>query len=185
MQPPLTIVHTPYGNGSPYVPTLAERVPQNPVGGDMVTLWFLTTPGNATTAVTLHWTRNGRAQTPIGGRPQVRYESFDQWVFELGVVEAGDEVTYRLEATAGAAHCTSDTFSFVTRRLRQMADITVVYSDKDAVLARLLDTDGSPGPRLTVMLAPAQPTVLHYTFTQEYELICIIAKGGDFAFATG
>ncbi len=46
MHSPLTIVHTPYGNGSPYVPTLAERVPQDPVGGDMVTLWFLTTPGD-------------------------------------------------------------------------------------------------------------------------------------------
>ena len=50
MHSPLTIVHTPYGNGSPYVPTLAERVPQDPVGGDMVTLWFLTTPGDTTMA---------------------------------------------------------------------------------------------------------------------------------------
>ena len=93
MHSPLTIVHTPYGNGSPYVPTLAERVPQDPVGGDMVTLWFLTTPGCPDTAVTLHWTLNGRPQTPIGGRAHGRYDSFDQWVFELGVVEAGDAVT--------------------------------------------------------------------------------------------
>ncbi|MFN8468330.1 MAG: glycoside hydrolase family 31 protein [Caldilineaceae bacterium] len=184
MQPPLTIVHTPYGNGSPYVPTLAERVPQDPVGGDMVTLWFLTTPGDATTSVTLYWTRNGRAQTPIGGRPQARFESFDQWVFELGVVEAGEEVTYRLEATAAAAQCVSATFSFVTRRLRQMADLAVVYSDKLAVSARLLDAEGRPGPQFTVSLAPSQPAVLQCTFAQEYGPISMTAKGGDFAIAT-
>ena len=184
MQPPLTIVHTPYGNGSPYVPTLAERVPQDPVGGDMVTLWFLTTPGDATTSVTLYWTRSGRPQTPIGGRPQDRYESFDRWVFELGVVEAGDEVTYWLEAAASAAQCVSEHFSFVTRRLRQMGDLTVVYSDEHAVMARLLDAEGRPGPRLTLMLAPSQPTVLHCTFTQEYGPISIVAKGSDVAFAT-
>jgi alpha-glucosidase (family GH31 glycosyl hydrolase) len=184
MQPPLTIVHTPYGNGSPYVPTLAERVPQDPVGGDMVTLWFLTTPGKATTAVTLHWTRNGRPQTPICGRPQGRYESFDQWVFELGVVEAGDEVAYWLEADAGTAQCVSDTFSFVTRQLRQMADLVVAYSDEHSVMARLLDAEGSPGPQLTIMLAPSQPTVLHCVFAQEYGPISTGGKGGDFVFAT-
>src|SRR5215213_1627671 len=105
MNQPITIVHAPYGNGSPYVPTLAERTPQDPVGGDMVTLWFLTTPGNPATSATLHWTRNTRPQTPIGGRAQGRYESFDQWVFELGVVEAGDVVTYWLEADTGSAQC--------------------------------------------------------------------------------
>ncbi len=69
MTQPITIVHTPYGNGSPYVPTLAERTPQDPVGSDMVTLCFLTTPGDPATSVTLHWTRN-RARPDADRRPR-------------------------------------------------------------------------------------------------------------------
>ena len=88
MNPLLTITHAPYGSGSPYVPTLAERTPRDPVGGDMVTLSFLTLPGQGAAGVALHWERNGRAQTPIGGRAHLRCDSFDQWLFELGVVEA-------------------------------------------------------------------------------------------------
>ena len=167
MHSPLTIVHTPYGNGSPYVPTLAERVPQDPVGGDMVTLWFLTTPGDTTTSVTLHWTRNGRPQTPIGGRPQGRYESFDQWVFELGVVEAGDEVTYWLEADAGTAHCVSDTFSFVTRRLRQMAGLAAVRCDEHARHGHPAGCSGQLRPATLGDARPGQPAVLHCTFALE------------------
>ena len=185
MQPPLTIVHTPYGNGSPYVPTLAERVPQDPVGGDMVTLWFLTTPGDAATSVTLHWTRNGRPQTPIGGRPQGRYESFDQWVFELGVVEAGDEVTYWLEAAAGAAQCVSDTFSFVTRRLRQMADAGRCLLRQRRRHGQAAGCRGQPWPAPHDNACPgaAHRPALHVragVWAHRHA-----AKGGDFAFATG
>lgn len=68
------IIHTPHGDGSPYVSTLAEQL-HRPVGGDMLTIGFLTEPGDAGTAAALHWTRNGRAQTPIGGRAQARYTS--------------------------------------------------------------------------------------------------------------
>ena len=66
-----------------------ERVPRDPVGGDMVGIGFLTRPGHTATAVALHWTRNGRRQPPIGGRALARYADFDRWLAEIGVVEAG------------------------------------------------------------------------------------------------
>jgi len=163
MNTPLTIIHSPHGDGSPYISTLAERSPQDPVGGDMVTLSFLTEPGNAETAVTLHWTRNGRAQTPVGGRAQARYASFDRWLFELGVMEAGDAVEYWLAASSGGQQVVSERFRFVTRRLRTLAALADVQRGSGEDSATLLDAAGEPGPRLVFAADPAQPSLLRLT----------------------
>jgi alpha-glucosidase (family GH31 glycosyl hydrolase) len=170
MHSPLTIVHAPYGQGSPYVPTLAERTPQDPAGGDMVTLWFLTAPGHPGTSVTLHWTRNARPQTPIGGRAQGRYDSFDQWVFELGVVEAGDVVVYWLEAEpgpeTGTAPCESQRFQFVARRMRRLYALADVQQQEHAITATLVDEAGLAGPLLTLSAPAGSTDLIRCTFEQ-------------------
>lgn len=148
MNPLLTITHAPYGSGSPYVPTLAERTPRDPVGGDMVTLSFLTLPGQGAAGVALHWERNGRAQTPIGGRAHLRCDSFDQWLFELGVVEAGDAVEYWLVADAGDEPITSKHFTFVSRRLRSLCGLAAVQTDAGHTSITMLDEHGALGPQL-------------------------------------
>ncbi|MBK8048753.1 MAG: hypothetical protein IPK16_17490 [Anaerolineales bacterium] len=68
----LTILHAPHGAGAHYFVEMEERVPRDPVGGDMVTIGFLTKPGNRGAEVALHWVRNGRQQPPIGGRALAR-----------------------------------------------------------------------------------------------------------------
>jgi alpha-glucosidase (family GH31 glycosyl hydrolase) len=166
MNTPLTIVHAPHGDGSPYTTTLVERSPRDPAGGDMVTLAFLTTPGRADCAVTLCWTRNGRAQTPIGGRAQLRCESFDQWLFELGVVEAGDAVTYWLVATVAGEQVESEHFAFVTRRLRRLAGFANVQEDAGQVNATLLNEHGRPGPRLALS-TPADGALIRLAVEQQ------------------
>lgn len=172
MTTPLTITHAPHGNGSPYVATLAERTPQDPVGGDMVTLSFLTSPGGTGASVTLYWMRNGRPQTPIGGRAQARFNSFDQWLFELGVVEAGDVVEYWLVAEAGGQQALSPHYTFVARRLRRLTNLTDVRESDGQVSATLLDEHGLPGPRLLLATAPEHPTLVRLAVTQQ-------APGGE------
>jgi alpha-glucosidase (family GH31 glycosyl hydrolase) len=166
MNTPLTITHTPHGSGSPYVPSLAERTPQDPSGGDMVTLAFLTTPGQADCVVTLHWTRNGRPQTPIGGRAQLRVHSFDQWLFELGVVEAGDDVTYWLVAEAAGQRVESEQFTFVARHLRRLAGLAAVQERAGQVSMTMLDEHGRPGPRLTLATEPEHGSLIRLVVEQ-------------------
>src|SRR5215207_1847908 len=92
----LTIVHRPTGIDHPYEPFFDERRPRDPSVGDMVALGFLTKPGRLAESVRVEWTRNGRRQTPIFARALERGTDEDRWPVELGVMEAGDEVEYRV-----------------------------------------------------------------------------------------
>ncbi|MCC6792952.1 MAG: glycoside hydrolase family 31 protein [Thermomicrobiales bacterium] len=112
----LTIVHRPTGIDHPYEPYFEERRPRDPAAGDMVALGFLTRPGRMAERVRVDWTRNGRLQTPIFARALERATDEDRWLVELGVVEAGDRVEYRIEATGGEQRAETPTFAFVTRQ---------------------------------------------------------------------
>src|SRR6266545_3740607 len=68
----LVILHRPTGTDAPYYAGPDERVPRDPIGGDMVGIGFLTQPGRAASDVRLFWSRNGRPQTPLQGRPVAR-----------------------------------------------------------------------------------------------------------------
>ncbi|MBW7881931.1 MAG: hypothetical protein H3C34_04715 [Caldilineaceae bacterium] len=146
MSTPITIVHAPHGAGSPYFTGMEERIPRDPVAGDMVSVGFLTGPGQITTSVILYWTRNGRPQTPILGRPVARHQDFDRWLVELGVVEAGDEVEYWIEATSAAGTVASSHFQFTARRWRRAAAFVAVPARDGQVNLVALDADNQPGP---------------------------------------
>ena len=107
-----------------------------------------------------------RAQTPIGGRARSRYASFDQWIFELGVLEAGDAVTYWLEVETCPVKCESAHFHFVTRRMRRLGGLADVRSAAQSVTATLLDEEGRPGPQLTLATTADQPAVIRCTIEQ-------------------
>ena len=146
----LTIVHSPHGAGSPYFFAMDERVPRDPVGGDMVGIGFLTQPGHAANAVALHWTRNGRPQPPIGGRALARYADFDRWLAEIGVVEAGDRIEYWIVAEVDGSHVESSHFAFVARRWRSLAACPAVETLADGLRLATLDSAGRAGPVLTI-----------------------------------
>src|SRR3954447_5768470 len=97
---PLIIVHSPFGIDHPYDAGFAERRPRDPSAGEMVELGFLTQPGGAAESVRVEWTRNGRRQAPIGARARALGIDEDQWLVELGVVEADDVVAYRITGTS-------------------------------------------------------------------------------------
>jgi alpha-glucosidase (family GH31 glycosyl hydrolase) len=116
MPPTLTIDHTPYGIDHPYEPFFHERRPRDPSGGDMVVLGFLSRPGGAAEDIRVEWTRDGRPQTTIHGRALARGTDEDRWLVELGVVEAGDAVSYRIIGVdASGAEVATPEFTFFTR----------------------------------------------------------------------
>jgi alpha-glucosidase (family GH31 glycosyl hydrolase) len=113
----LTVDHAPHGIDHPYEPYFHERRPRDPSGGDMVVLGFLSRPGRAAEDVRVEWTRNGRSQTTIHGRAFASGTDEDRWLVELGVMEAGDAVTYRIfgRDEAGTEVATPE-FAFVVRQ---------------------------------------------------------------------
>ncbi|MGH2551376.1 MAG: TIM-barrel domain-containing protein [Thermomicrobiales bacterium] len=114
--PDLKIIHQPTGIDHPYEPLFQERRPRDPSAGDMVVLGFLSKPGQAVETVRVDWTRNDRPQTPIFARAIQRGTDEDRWLVELGVMEAGDRVSYSLSATAAdGRHAGTPAYEFTTR----------------------------------------------------------------------
>jgi len=128
----VNIVHNPYGTDAPYFVGPDERIPRDPVGGDMVGAGFLTQPGGAAESVQLCWTRNGRPQPPILGRPVAQGSDADRWLCELGVVEAGDTVEYWIVAGDGQT-IESPRYSFIARRWRRLAQVAAVEAARDTL----------------------------------------------------
>lgn len=152
MSQSLTISHRPYGLDGPYDTQLDERIPRDPVGGDMVAIGFLTSPGHAANEVILSWTRNGRPQTPIPARPVARTTDTDRWLVELGVIEAGDRVEYWIEAIRGEERVRTERFAFTARRWRRLAGIRAAVQQGQTLLLATLNEDGGAGP--TIEIAP-------------------------------
>jgi alpha-glucosidase (family GH31 glycosyl hydrolase) len=145
----LTIVHSPHGIDHPYEPSFEERRPRDPAGGDMVALGFLTEPGGAAESVRVEWARNGRKQTAIGARALSRGTDEDRWLVELGVVEAGDAVTYRIiGATVDGTETATPEFTFTTRTWHT-ATQAIRLGGQDRY--SLIGSDGAPGPTITVV----------------------------------
>jgi alpha-glucosidase (family GH31 glycosyl hydrolase) len=150
MSPRLSIIHTPHGTDHPYQVLPAERTPRDPVGGDMVSVGFLTTPGGVAQGVRFYWERNGRPQTPVHGRPVSVGHDNDRWLVELGVMEAGDTVCYWVIAETADGPVESPRYEFATRRRRTLAGISAVTEIADGLQLSTLARDGAPGPTLTL-----------------------------------
>jgi alpha-glucosidase (family GH31 glycosyl hydrolase) len=148
----LSIVHAPTGSDHPYQVVPEERTPRDPVGGDMVSVGFLTTPGGAAKGVRFYWERNGRPQTPVHGRPVSVGQDNDRWLVELGVLEAGDTVEYWMVADGGDATVESPRYRFATRRRRTLAGISALEETPQGLLLSTLASDGNPGPTLALRL---------------------------------
>ena len=149
-----TIVHAPHGTDHPYQAGPEERTPRDPVGGDLVSVGFLTTPGGAAHAVRLFWARNGRPQTPVHGRPLAVGQDHDRWLVELGVLEAGDRVEYWMRAEGVAGPVESPRYQFATRRRRALAAISAVDETPDGLRLATLAADGQAGPPLALRRLP-------------------------------
>lgn len=158
--PRLAIVHTPFGSDHPYETRFEERRPRDPIGGDMVSVGFLTRPGGAATAVRLDWTRNSRPQSPIHARAVANGTDEDRWLSELGVVEGDDEVTYRITATdaSGESVVTPEARFFVHSRHRLSGAFMLEHSD-DRLLFQALDADERQGPTINVMAGAIADTI--------------------------
>ena len=153
----LDIVHAPFGTDHPYETRFEERRPRDPSGGDMVSIGFLTTPGGAAASVRLDWERNGRPQAPIFARAVANGTDDDRWLSELGVVEGGDEVTYRITATdAASATATSPEYRFVAHTWHRLAGAIVTEHTDERLTFMTVDAAGSEGPsiRVTPGIAP-------------------------------
>lgn len=151
----LSIKHHPYGLDNPYLVQPDERIPRDPIGGDMVSVSFVTEPGHQAETVRVFWIRNGRPQTPIGARPVSRSTDADRWLVELGVMEGGDTVAYWIEAEGGGTTARSATEQFTTRRWRRLAQAAAIEQSLDGVRVATVAEDGAPGPIITLTQAAA------------------------------
>ncbi|HEV2528617.1 MAG TPA: TIM-barrel domain-containing protein [Thermomicrobiales bacterium] len=160
---PLTIVHAPTGIDHPYETRYEERRPRDPIGGDMVSVGFLTTPGGAAAGVRVDWERAGQPQAPIHARATANATDEDRWLAELGVIEAGESVTYRISATGhdGATVRTAD-YGFVTATWHRLAGAEILASTPDRFHVRARDASGAPGPAILVT-SGAEPGTLQLT----------------------
>ena len=154
MSEALRIVHAPHGTDHPYQAGPEERAPRDPVGGDMVSVGFLTVPGGAARGVRLFWTRNGRPQTPVHGRPLAVGRDHDRWLVELGVLEAGDAVEYWMVAEGDAGPVESPRFRFAARRRRALAGVAAVAEGPGGLRLATRAADGAPGPALALRALP-------------------------------
>lgn len=156
----LAVVHTPFGSDHPYESRFEERRPRDPSGGDMVSVGFLTTPGGAAAAVRLDWERNGRPQAPIHARTISTGSDEDRWLSELGVVEGGDEVTYRITAsdTAGVTVTTPE-YRFITSTWHRLAGAIVTEHTNERLTFAAIDPDGVAGPTIRVTAGAASATI--------------------------
>lgn len=150
MSQPLTIVHAPYGTDHPYLAGAEERSPRDPIGGDMVSIGFLTTPGGAARDVRLEWTRNGIPQTPIHGRALSVGQDHDRWLVELGVLEAGDAVAYGMTAEGVGQRAVSPRYHFGVRRLRTLCAFGRAVESTEGVSVVAVGEDGRAGPTLAL-----------------------------------
>jgi alpha-glucosidase (family GH31 glycosyl hydrolase) len=148
------IVHTPHGTDHPYQAGPDERIPRDPISGDMVSVGFLTTPGGAAQGVRLFWTRNGRPQTPVHGRPLAVGRDHDRWLVELGVLEAGDAVEYWMVAEGEAGPVESERYRFAARRRRSLAGIAGVVETPEGQLIATRAADGRSGLALRLRAVP-------------------------------
>jgi hypothetical protein len=98
--------------------------PRDPIGGDMVGIGFLTQPGRVASDVRLFWTRNGRLQTLLQGRPVAQGNDADRWLCELGVLKDGDTVEYWMVATGDEQRAETERYRFGVRRQRRLAGIS-------------------------------------------------------------
>ncbi len=154
MSEPLRILHRPHGTDHPYLADADERTPRDPVGGDMVSVGFLTTPGGAAEHVRLEWARNGRPQTPIHGRALARGHDADRWLVELGVLEASDCVEYSMVAEGRSARASYPRTSFGVRRLRRLAAVGAAEPSPAGLRVGTWGEDGLPGPTLHIERLP-------------------------------
>ena len=148
----LTFVHNPTGTDAPYFAGPDERVPRDPIGGDMVGIGFLTQPGLVASDVRLHWTRNGRPQTPIQGRPVAQNPDADRWLCDLGVLEAGDTVEYWMAASGGEQRAETERYRFGVGRLRRISAISAAAQHAHGWTLATRADDGKPGPTLLLAL---------------------------------
>src|SRR5215213_180362 len=155
----LAILHQPTGTDAPYFAGPDERVPRDPIGGDMVGIGFLTQPGHAASDVRLHWTRNGRPQTPLQGRPVAQGNDADRWLCELGVLEAGDTVEYWMVATGGEQRAETERYRFGVRRQRRLAGISASTQHAHGWTLATRADDGENGPTLLLALIQDQHTL--------------------------
>jgi alpha-glucosidase (family GH31 glycosyl hydrolase) len=150
----LQIVHAPHGSDHPYQAGPEERTPRDPVGGDMVSVGFLTAPGGAARSVRLFWIRNGRPQAPVHGRPLATGRDHDRWLVELGVLDAGDTVEYWMLAEGEAGPVESEHFRFAARRRRVLAGIDGVQESPKGLILATRAADGGSGPALALRQLP-------------------------------
>lgn len=150
MATPLTIDHQPTGNDHPYETAFEERRPRDPAGGDMVSIGFSTRPGGAANGVQLDWSRNGRRQAPIHARPAHLGGDEDRWIVDLGVIEGGDQVEYRISAANGGDVVEAGPFRFVARRWHSAVVLRAVEATEVGGRVALFDGAGERGPDVTI-----------------------------------
>ena len=109
----LSLTHEPFGRNNPYKQDAMERFPRDPTAGQPVTLGIVTRPAGAAEAVWVDLLVEG-----TGSRfqlPAVMTEDTDEqtlWRVLLPSFNAGDQVSYSLNARQGERQLKSDKFSF-------------------------------------------------------------------------
>lgn len=112
------VYHKPLGYENFYAsgeidPDLCERYPRDPEAGENVYIKLTTWPVEAGQYTWITWTKNGIAQTNVGGSWKYNSGNNSYWEANLGSFAKGDAITYTVHANKdGANEKTIGPFSF-------------------------------------------------------------------------
>ncbi len=143
------VYHNPYGNDDLYTTEPTERFPRDPMAGEAVSIKATTWPIELGQTVWITWTKNGVAQTPIGGSWQYNSGNNSYWQINMGSFVRGDHIQYTVHADVNGSSQTSiGPFSFKVTSWSTVTNVTGWANNGTSIDVTTGDSAGSFTPRI-------------------------------------
>lgn len=175
------VYHLPTGIDDLYSTQSTERSPRDPIAGDNVYLNVTTWPIESGQATWITWTKNGVAQSNIGGSWSYNSGGNTYWSINMGTFAKGDIISYTVHGNKdGVNQQNSGPFTFTVTGWESVSSISSYTNSTNHVVLNATPNTGSMTPKINfsftaddvirVQLTPKGTATLatglsNYTFT--------------------
>ncbi|WP_373231726.1 TIM-barrel domain-containing protein [Cohnella sp.] len=143
--------HKPYGDYDLYSIQSTERFPRDPIAGDTVYLNVTTWPVESGQATWITWTKNGVAQSDIGGSWSYNSGNNTYWSINMGSFAKGDVITYTVHANKdGTNEKTSGPFTFTATGWESISSISSYTDSSNHVVLTAAANTGTFTPKINL-----------------------------------
>jgi alpha-glucosidase (family GH31 glycosyl hydrolase) len=144
--------HSPYGIGDLYEIQATERGPRDPVAGENVIINVTTWPIEPGQATWVTWTKNGIAQSNIGGTWKYNSGNNSYWQIALGSFSKGDTINYTVHANKdGGSEKTVGPFQFTVTDWEYISSISGYTDYNNHVILNAVPNKGNFTPKINVV----------------------------------